>query len=530
MPQFHRLDADADARFLRARVADPITRTPFQPTNSVVLCGTCGLVSLRETWEALGGCPNGHATAAPWTPAAALGLGDGAATPVPRPARTVAPPPPAPARRNPWLVPLLLAAGVIGLGVLGVVLFGVFQNDEPVERTTDVVTPAAPSGPQAVALAEAGLVEGRLSDGDFADDSGRYQDLYTFAADSSGRVLTFRVSSEDFFPDLVVQTPNGDRVDAEVLTEDDDTGVRIVGVQNLRDPGLYRLLVTSRMPAASGGYALRVRQENPVKPLAAGGSAVRAELGAFSERADGFFRDRYQFQAAEGREHTLTIRTSAFAPTVQVSGPGGAVRGQTGRAGGVVTVVFTPTQTGTHTAVVSSQSRDQKGAYTVQLAVERETAEPTDSNTASGGDARALRPNGSVQDSLSAGGSTTYSLRGRTGDRVFLEVRADGFTPSLVLIGPDGTRTAASPDGDRARVRLTLPTGGTYRAIVGAASGSGGYRVSLEQQAAVTGEEIPRLPGADTPREARGRDEDEPSPEDGENYRPQPIDGGEGTR
>ncbi len=537
MPEFHRLDADADARFLRARVADPLTQTPFQPANSVVLCGSCGLVSLRETWEALGGCPNGHDVAARWDPATALGAGDGAATPPPRPASAVrtsaavpasvapaavAPPPAARAR---WVTPFLVALGVAGLAVAGVVAFGLLQSDDPEPPEAGVVETVEPTGPTGVSLTEPGLTEGRLADGDYADESGRYQDLYTFAADSSGKVVSFTVTSDDFFPELVVQTPEGDRLEAETIESDDDTGTRVVAVRDLRNPGLYRVLITSRLPAASGSYSLRVRQEVPTRPLTPGGSAVQAELGAFSERADGFFRDRYQFSGSEEQEHTLTVRTSAFAPTLQVTGPDGAVRGQTGRAGGVVTYVFTPTRSGTHTVVVSSQSRGQKGAYSVQLAVEKvqeEAAvrvEPPSAGT--------LRPNAVTSDSLASGASASYSMRGRTGDRVFLEVRADGFTPSLVLIGPDGTRTAASPDGDRARVRYTLPGTGTYRVVVGASGGSGDFRLSLEQQAAVTGEEIPRTPGADTPRESRGRDEGE-RPPDGD--QPQPVDGGQGTR
>ena len=504
MPEFHRLDADADARFLQARVADPITRTPFRATNEVVMCRTCGLVSLRETWEALGGCPNGHDAAAPWDAAAALAAGDGAATGVPRPARTAPAPEPAG-----WRTPLLVALGVAGLVVLGVVAAGLLRDDDDAPEETTVVAPAEPTGPEAVALAEPGLTEGALSAGDFEDENGRYRDLYTFAADSSGKVLSFVVSSDDFFPDLVVETPEGDRVEAETLDVTDDEGTRTVRVVDLRGPGLYRALVTSRLPAATGGYSLRLRAENPVRPLAAGGSAVQAVLGEFSERADGFFRDRYGFSGAGGREHTVTVRSSAFAPVVTVTGPGGAVRGETGRAGGVVTFVFTPASDGPHTVVVSSQTRAQRGAYSVQLAVAAERPEPTVSAEPTGD---ILRPGAGVRDSLAAGGQAAYVFRGRTGDRVLIEARADGFSPSLVLTGPDGSRTAASPDGDRARVRLTLPSAGTYRVVVGAASGEGGYRLTLEQQAAVTSDDIPRLPGADTPREAPGRDEGERPP------------------
>ncbi|PAP75799.1 hypothetical protein BSZ37_04755 [Rubrivirga marina] len=516
VPEFHRLDADADARFLRARVADPLTRTPFRPTNEVVMCDACGTVSLRETWEALGGCPNGHRRAAAWDVSAALSAGDGAATAAPRPpargAARPAPPPEEPKGR--WLTWLLVAVGVAGLVVLGIVVVGMLRdgNDTTVVETDD--TPAGPTGPQAIVIAEPSLVEGSLAEGDYQTPDGRYQDLYTFAADSSGAVLAFRASSEDFFPDLVVETPEGDRVEAETLSDDPDTGARVVAVTGLRGPGLYRILIAARRPGETGDYAFRIVSENPVRPLTPNGSAVQAELGKFSERVEGFFRDRYRFTGAAGREHTVTVRSSAFAPVVQMEGPGGAVSGETGRAGGVVTFVFTPQRDGTHTLVVTSQSAGKTGAYTVQLAVEA-AEEPEQVVT------RTLPTNGqAVTDSLQAGDTQTYSIRGRVGDRVRLEVRAEGFTPSLTLVGPDGERTPASPDGDRARLRLTLPSAGTYRVIVGATDGSGVARTTLEQEAAVTSEDIPRLPGAD----ALGRETPPPPANDDENYRPQPID------
>ena len=526
MSEFHRLDADADAPFLRAGVADPLTRVPFRAANEVVLCGTCGTVSLRETWEALGRCPNGHDTPVAWDPDAALAAGDGAAGAAPRPAERPLERPgdrplasrAAPARpaavveaesRNRWLTPLLVALGVAGLVVLAVVTLGLLRDGDDAPVVEEVVAPTAPTGPEAQSVDEPGLIEGALAEGDFETAEGRYQDLYTFAADSSGRVLSFTVTSADFYPDLLIETPEGDRVPGELATEDPDTGARTVAVDRLRGPGLYRIYLTSRQPAQAGAYALRIRRESPVRPLAPNGSAVQAELGAFSENADGFFRDRYQFTATADREHTVTVRSSAFAPTVQVEGPGGAVRGETGRAGGVVTFVFTPSRAGTYTALVSSQSRAQRGAYAVQLAVE--AAPPPEP------EARAL-PNGrALSDSLAVGDTRAYTLQGRTGDRIVLEVRADGFTPSLTIVGPDGTRTPASPDGDRARINnFVLPTAGTYRVLVGAPSGSGSYRVTLDQQAAVTADDIPRLPGAEVPRSGDGQGPDRPQPVDGQ--------------
>lgn len=518
MSEFHRLDAATDARFLRARVEDSLTKTPFRPTNEVVLCRTCGLVSLRETWEAVGGCPNGHDTPARWDERRALAAGDGAATLPPRSPRPVAAPPEP--QKNRWLLPALLAL-LVGGGLVAAVVFGGLLGDEEVVEEVDPA-PAAPTGPEAINVAEPGLIEGALDTGDFLED-GRYRDLYTFAADSSGRVLTFRASSEDFFPDLLIETPEGDRVEAETVERDDDTGRVTVRVADLRGPGLYRILLSSRQPEETGEYALRIVAEVPTRPLTPGGSAVTATLGELSENVEGFFLDRYRFSGAADREHTITVRSSAFAPTVRLQGPSGNVRGETGRAGGVVTFVFTPGASGTHTLIVSSQSPAKRGAYSVQLAVGPAPPAPEREVVVR----RTLPTNGTpVSDSLAAGDTQSYTIRGRVGDRIRLEVRSNDFTPSLTLVAPDGSRLPATPDGDRARLRETLAAAGTFRVIVGASGGDGTYRLTLEQQAAVSADDIPRLPGADQPRNTPIPTEE--SGGDGEEeYEPQPIgDGG----
>ncbi len=511
VPAFHRLDPDSDARFLRARVADPLTGVPFRPTNTVVMCATCGQVSLRETWEAVGGCPNGHDTPAEWDLDAALAAGDGAAgaRPSVRPAAASAST--APAKRSPW--PVLLAVLAVAVVVVGgLFAVGLFTDDDEVPVEVVVPEPTGPTGPEAVSV-QVGTVSGALTASDFQTENGRYQDLYTFAADSSGRVLSFTVISEDFYPDLYVETPEGERVEAETLGDDEADGMRTVAVRSLRGPGLYRIFLSSRQPGDTGDYELRVRQEDPVRPLAPNASPFAAELGAFSQQVDGFYRDRYTFASVEGREHVVTVRSSVFAPTVAVTGTGGAITGTSGRAGGSVTFAFTPERAGTFTLVVSSQTREQRGAYTVQLAVEEE-AEP---------EGRPIPTDGrAVTDSLAAGDTQVYRFQGRLGDRVRIEVRADGFTPALTLIGPDGSRVPAAPDGDRVRLRTTLSSEGAYRLLVGATGGGGEARTTLEREAAVTSEDIPRLPGADRQRTPAPTNN---APE--EDYQPQPI-GGDG--
>ncbi len=128
-----------------------------------------------------------------------------------------------------------------------------------------------------------------------------------------------------------------------------------------------------------------------------------------------------------------------------------------------------------------------------------------------------------MRDSLASGENKTYSFRGRIGDRVTVEARGEGFSPALVLIGPDGQRVAGPGSGDRARIRSTLATEGTYRVIL-SGSGAGTFSVELAQRAAPTSDDIPRLPGQ-APRPPAPTPDPAPpaeTPTDGD-YTPQPI-------
>lgn len=531
MPDFHRLDAQADAPFLRRDVVDPLSRVSFRPTNAVALCATCGLVSLRETWEACGGCPNGHPTAAAWDAVlAARSSGDGARTAAPRPPAPPALPAADPVDDEPrsrtglWVA---LGVGAVLLAALGA--WALLNRGGDAPAVVSQPTVAGPTAPQAVVLA-AGDTAATLTDRDFRSAEGYYQDLYTFAADSSGRALAFTVESDAFYPAVVVTAPDGTETEAETVG-DGEGDVRRVAVRNLRGPGLFRVLVSSRRRAATGAYTLTVRQDEPVIALVSG----RQASGTFtvkSPKADGKYRDTYSFTGAIGREHTLTVRSGAFTPAVTVTGPAGAVRATSAPTSGGVVLRFTPDRAGTYRTVVSTVETNRTGAYTVLLAVA--PAPPTPAPAASVPQefetAGSLRAGGApVRDSLAAGAQKTYGASGRIGDRITVEVRAVGFTPTLTIIGPDGQRTPGPPDGDRARARVTLPADGRFRVVVGSTGGAGTFSVSLEAQAAVTAAPIPRLPGADLPRPADPAPAPPaPNPQD-PTYRPQPLGGNNQT-
>ena len=403
--------------------------------------------------------------------------------------------------KRPWLAPLLAVLGVAALVVIGLLVFSQIRGGDP--APAPVVEADTPEAPDVIAIGE-GVVEGMLEDSDAEGAGGRYEDRYTFAADSSGRVLSFVLASEAFRPDLVVVGPDGQRYEAEASGEE---GERVV-VRNLRGPGRFELRVTSREPAGTGAYTLRVRQETPVVSLAANGQTVRATLGERSEVVDGFYRDTYEFGVEAEREYTLAVASSAFDVATTLTDRRGS-RVQAQREGGALT--FTPSSDGRYRLVVTSREAGKRGAYTVNLKVgpRPERAAPEAPRV------RALTPNAApARDSLAAGQQVTYTFAGQVGDRVRIDARAFGFGPSVVLVGPDGRRVPGQTTDERATVSETLATAGTYRVVVSGAEAPSAFQLSLEKTEAPRAADIPRLPGQDL----------EPPPREDEEYQPAPID------
>ena len=351
--------------------------------------------------------------------------------------------------------------------------------------------------------------EGALADGD-AERNGRFEDRYAFVADSSGRVLEFALVSDDFRPDLVVRGPDGQQYEARPVG---DEGTRVV-VGDLRGPGRFEIVVTSREPAGEGSYSLAIRQETPITTLRADGQTVRATLGERSVLVDGFFRDTYEFPVEAEREYTLAVASSAFEVATTLTGRNGA-RVTTEPEGDAVT--FTPTEDGRYRLVVSSRERGKRGAYTVTL-----TAGPAPEDEVPEAP-RVLAANAApLRDSLAVGQQRTYTFTGQIGDRVRVDARALGFSPRLVMVGPDGQRVTGDTDEERASVQGTVATAGTYRVILTGGEGSGLVQLSLEKTEAPRADDIPRMPGLDrppAPAPAQGG-----GGQNGQPYEAQPID------
>lgn len=540
MPDFfHRLDASGDAGFLEGDHCDPFTGVPFRAGNTVVRAAD-GTVMLRESWEALGGVYRGSSKTLPWkgsapkttpaddasegrprTNAAALAAAAESSREPPLQAslqaslRRASAPESEERSSGRSMLPLVAgAAALLGLLLVAAWLIRFSGSSETAEMPPDT-TAAEVDDAETLPLTADEEIDGALEEGDAETSDGRLQDRFALEADSSGRILRFVLASDDFLPDLYVETPDGQRIEAEAADEDG----REMEVTDLRGPGAYRVFVSSREPAGRGRYGLRIETSTPVRALPAGQN-VEHELGEFSERADGRWRDTYDVRAVAGREHTLTITSATFTPEVRLVRGSEAVSTNSESVPNGIALTFTPQSDGTLRLTITSEKRRATGDYRVRLDVE-EAPEPV-----------TLRANAApTRDSLAAGQTLLYQFEGRTGDRILLDVRASDFTPRVEIVAPNERRFAAETEGGRARLRQTLSIEGAYRVEV--TGGEGPVTLLLEQTAAPAADEVPRLPGANRPApesrqggdsgvqegESEGTENDAPA----DAYRPQPL-------
>ena len=130
----------------------------------------------------------------------------------------------------------------------------------------------------------AGGVRDTLGPGDAQGPDDRYSDFYAYAATDSA-TFSVVVVSPDFAPDLAVRRPDGVTVAASTLLR---TGQR-AEVPDLRGPGRFEIIVTSRDPEATGGYELTAgatraptRSTSATTPAATRSAWVRSRPAATS--------------------------------------------------------------------------------------------------------------------------------------------------------------------------------------------------------------------------------------------------------
>ena len=200
------------------------------------------------------------------------------------------------------------------------------------------------------------------------------------------------------------------------------------------ETGEYRVRMGSVAPAGLGAYRL-VSRIDPPSPAALREGTTRASLGEESDYRDDRYLNQFRFEAGEGDELELVLRSEAFAPVLTLRGPGSISRRV---AGNPARLELTVPAEGTFTVGVTSGQANQTGDYTLQFTLREDTTR----NVIYGPDAvdRAPAPAGGIDAVV---GRLTYPeiaiASGVEGDvEVEVVVNADGTVRSARALNDPG--------------------------------------------------------------------------------------------
>lgn len=360
-------------------------------------------------------------------------------------------------------------------------------------------------------LQPGGQVQGELARGDDQLDSGEFVDTYEVQG-RAGQPLSVVMRSDDFDTYLMIRGP-GD------FSEDNDDGGDD-GTNSLLDvrlpvDGAYRITATSYEAGESGRYSLSL---NGASAQRAGGGALqnagggalmidRTMSGALAQGdrtlSSGEFADAWTFPVRRGQTYSVTLDATDFDPYLIVRGPGGLSEDNDddpgSRGGRNSRVTFTAPADGTVNVSATSFSSGETGRY--QIALEQ--------GGSSNGPGRPSRPDyqpsgrpleGAIQVGQSVSGSLgqgdrqlnsgeyihTYTVRGRRGQQLDIQLSSSDFDSYVAIQGPGGLSDFNDDDADGngsrdSRLFVTLPADGDYEitATTYEAGETGNYRLAV---------------------------------------------------
>jgi Caspase domain len=282
--------------------------------------------------------------------------------------------------------------------------------------------------------------------------------------------------------DLVLFDPDGDKVAEDLLVDD----VPIVNVQ-ATSTGSYRLEV--RMVTCSIEPCFWGAQAYSADGSAGAGETTthEGELG-FGDRVldTGEYVDRYTVEAEAGQTLTVDMRSDDFDPYLMVRSPSGEQSENDDWEGAVdrSRVEIVASEGGAWEVLATAFQKGLTGDYTVGITL----GDGSSTRSASSGGGRVergeLRPG---DETLPEGEyADVYTLDGRSGEMLVLDLTSPDFDTYLVLIDPDGEQQDNDDyegDARRSMLGVELESDGQYRVLVTsyAANETGSYRLEISQ-------------------------------------------------
>jgi len=363
--------------------------------------------------------------------------------------------------------------------------------------------PAAPSrggllgGAQPGNTGGARVERGRLESGDQTLRDGEYFDVYTLQG-QAGQRLTVDLQAPDFDTYVFIRGPG------EFAEDNDDyegsTHRSLLDV-TLPATGEYRITVTSYRASETGAYTLHIAGggsgagNKGANEAAVGQGDVRTERGRL-ESGDptlgtGEFFDVYTMTGRAGQHVVFELQSTDFDTYLFVRGPtdfsedNDDFEGSTQRSRLDVTL---PAD-GEYRVTATSYRAGETGAYVLTIATggaagAAAVSAPGSSQAPDG--SRVERGSLAEGDQTLSGGEfiDVYTVEGRRGQEIVLDLQSREFDPYLILRGP-GEFSEDNDDFEgstsRSVIRATFPADGVYRVGVTsyAAAERGAYEVQI---------------------------------------------------
>ena len=375
-------------------------------------------------------------------------------------------------------------AGIVFVSALSAAFM--LRQDDPVDEAELARRQAADEVAYSAALRQSPvylggeLAAGALDQGDAVSYSDHLEDYYYFEAPDSN-AFTIVLTSAAFVPDLMVTTPDGQRLAASTLMQMNHRA-EVVG---LAGSGRYEITVTTRGQGPGGAYELSAGLPPEAVVVNVRSPTHEDTLGIRGVLRAGRYEHSYLIEARPNEPVILSVHARDFTPKVHLLGPEGevvepwsSVEQRVDDDSTRVTVLrFRPGSEAPYLLLATSRERAAQGSYILNLETVRVLAIRADGREVSA----ELGERSWFNDGRYV---NTYRFDAGAGDQVVIAVRSRHFAPRLIL--RRGEREVAMAEGGQtARIERMLSTSSAYELDVTsmeeAASGLYIVSVTIEQ-------------------------------------------------
>ncbi len=356
--------------------------------------------------------------------------------------------------------------------------------------------------------------EGSLDKADELDDQGRLVQRFEVEVEA-GQFLTVDLTSAEFDTFLIVETPEGERLE----NDDWDSSLEHSRVTTTAEAGgVYTILVTTFAPREMGDFRVVASvggggagaEEEPESPgNTGGGEGVGEHTGRLAEGDEtletGEFYDLYTFQGQAGQTAVVTLTAEDFDTYLIMTGDGQDWQNDDWEGSlDVSRLEITLPADGQYAVSVTSYAAGETGDYVLNIELDGDaepTPEPEPNDTESLQTAR-----GELDGDDSQGDTRSYfethTFEGTAGQQAAVFLTSPDFDTYLKVESPAGELWENDDyEGslERSRVAFQLPEDGTYTVTVTSFAPQETGEYTLQIQVADNAEELhisqPRIRG-----------------------------------